>query len=414
VSDEPTPEAQRRGRAFRPFPAWAGLATRAVHAGNLRDRNAGAIVSPIYQTSTFQYPAPYSEARDGGTVHLYSRNDNPTVEGAAEVLRDLEGAEAASLFASGMGAIASTVLSLVRPGDELVALTDLYGGTTDLLAQYVRPMGVTVRELSDAEARSPEAHLTRATRLVLLETPTNPCLRVHDLTRWAKAADAVGAVLAVDNTFATPINQRPLDHGADLVLYSATKYLGGHADLLGGAVLGPRRLVGRIDPKQVLGAPLDPLAAFLLQRSLRTLPLRVERANENGRVVSAELARHPAVRAVFYPGTSSAEEESIAARQMRGRGGVVTLSLRGGKTAVDRFLRPLEIVQVASSLGGVESLASVPVDTSHRHLDPAGLAVRGIDGSLVRLALGIEDPADLLRDLRGALDATQSPVPQAL
>jgi cystathionine beta-lyase/cystathionine gamma-synthase len=414
VTEERPAERERRARAFRPVPPWAGLATRAVHAGVLRDLNAGSIVPPIYQTSTFQFPAGYSEARDGGTVHLYSRNDNPTVEGAAEILRDLEEAEAATLFGSGMGAIASTVLSLVRPGDEVVALADLYGGTTEFLARFVRPIGVTVRELSDAEARAPEAHLTRATKLVLLETPTNPCLRVHDLGRWSAAADAVGAILAVDNTFATPINQRPLEHGADLVLYSATKYLGGHSDLLGGAVVGPHRLVRRIDPKQVLGAPLDPFAAFLLQRSLRTLPLRMERANENGRKIAAELVHHPAVQTVHYPGTGSPDEEAIATRQMRGRGGVLAVALRGGKVAVERFLHHLSIVQVASSLGGAESLASVPVDTSHRHLGPAALAQRGIDPSLVRLALGIEETADLLRDLREALDATADSPPQPL
>ncbi len=406
MSDDRAPEDRRRERAFRPVPPWAGPATRAVHAGTLRDRNAGSIVPPIYQTSTFQYPAPFSEARDAGEVHLYSRNDNPTVDGAAETLRDLEGAEAAALFGSGMGAIASTVLSLVRPGDELVALTDVYGGTTDLLARFARPFGVKVTELSDLEARSPEAHLPRATRLVLLETPTNPCLRVHDLARWAQAADRVGAILAVDNTFATPINQRPLEHGADLVLYSATKYLGGHSDLLGGAVVGPARLLRRIDPKRVLGTPLDPFAAFLLQRSLRTLPLRVERANESGRVVAEALARHPAVAAVHYPGNGSPEEEAIAARQMRGRGGVLGLVLRGGRAAVERFLHHLTIVQVASSLGGVESLASVPVDTSHRHLRGDELTRRGIDAGLVRLALGLEGTEDLLRDLREALEAT--------
>jgi cystathionine beta-lyase/cystathionine gamma-synthase len=414
TADEPADRGGPGPRKFRPVPSWAGPGTKAVHGGTLRDLNAGSIVPPIYQTSTFQFPAEYSDARAAGTVHLYSRNDNPTVDGPAEVLRELEGAEEVRLFASGMGAIASTVLSLARPGDELVALSDLYGGTTELLAAFLRPYGVAIREVPDGEARRPEALLSPATRLVLLETPTNPCLRVHDVERWARAADAVGALLLVDNTFATPLNQTPLSLGADLVLHSATKYLGGHSDLLAGAVAGPRRLLRRIDPKQVLGAPLDPFAAFLLHRSLRTLPLRVARQNENGREVAAALARHPAVTRVHYPGSASPEEETIAARQMRGRGGVVALSLRGGGEAVGRFLRSLSIVQVASSLGGVESLASVPVDTSHRHLSPSGLAARGIDAGLVRLSLGVEETGDLVRDLRAALDAAAEPVPQAL
>ncbi len=409
----PPPEPDPGRLRHRPLPPWAGPGTKLVHGGRLRDRNAGALVPPIYQTSTFHFPAAFSES-GREAVYLYSRNANPTVEGAEEVLRELEGGESARLFASGMGAIASTALSLLRPGAELVTLADLYGGTTELLRGYLRPYGIRVRELTDAEARAPEEVVSRATRLILLETPTNPCLRVHDIARWAQAADAVGAILAVDSTFATPVNQNPLALGADLVLHSATKYLGGHADLLAGVVVGPERLLRRIDPRRVLGAPLDPFAAFLLQRSLSTLALRVARHNENGRTLAHTLGSHPGVRRVHYPGTAGPEEEAIAARQMRGRGGVLSLSLRGGAEAVERFLGGLSIVQVASSLGGVESLVSVPVQTSHRHLAREDLTARGIDEGLVRIALGIEETDDLLRDLRAALDLATSPAPPAL
>jgi cystathionine beta-lyase/cystathionine gamma-synthase len=411
-STSPNEPPGRRGRAHRPLPTWAGPTTRLLHGGWRPDYNAGAIVFPIYQTSTFHYPSEHTESV--GETYLYSRNANPTVEGPEEVLRQMEGGEAARLFASGMGAIGATVLSLVRPGEEIVALTDLYGGTTDLLHDLRDRFGVRLREIADAESRRPEAVVAPTTRLVVIETPTNPLLRVHDIARWAAAADRVGAVLAVDGTFAPPTNQRPLALGADLVLHSATKYLGGHSDLLGGVVVGPARLLERIDARRAYGASMDPFAAFLLHRSLRTLSLRVDRQNENGRAVAAALANHPAVSAVHYPGRASADQEEIAARQMRGRGGVLSLELRGGAPAVDRFLSRLEIVHVASSFGGVESLASVPVQTSHRHLSAEELALRGIDAGLVRLSLGIEETADLVRDLTQALDAAQPLGPPVL
>ncbi|MCI4373560.1 MAG: aminotransferase class I/II-fold pyridoxal phosphate-dependent enzyme [Thermoplasmata archaeon] len=400
---ETTP--RKRGGSFDPLPEWAGVATRLVHGTRRPELNSGAVVGPIYQTSTFHFPAAHTESAERGGVYLYTRLENPTFEGPAETIRQLEGGEEARLFSSGMGAITATILSLVRSGDEVVALQDLYGGTIDLLSDLLPKFGVRVRFLSAAEAREPEAVVRKGTRLVWLESPTNPTLSVVDLHRWADVADDRGALLAVDNTFATPINQNPLALGADLVVHSATKYLAGHSDVLAGAVVGPEALLRRIDAKGYLGASPDPFAAFLLGRSLKTLSLRVARQNESGRRVADALARHPAVRRVFYPGRNSPEEEEIARRQMRARGGVLSLSLRAGPDAVDPFLRHLRFVHVASSLGSVESLASVPALTSHRHLTTAELAERGIDGSMVRLSLGIEEPADLVRDVTEALDA---------
>ncbi|HTT15662.1 MAG TPA: aminotransferase class I/II-fold pyridoxal phosphate-dependent enzyme [Thermoplasmata archaeon] len=400
---EPPDEAPKGGK-FRPVPEWVGPTTRLVHGARRPDWNAGAVVPPIYQTSTFRFPAERSEARERGRVYLYTRNENPTLDVPAETLRQLEGGESARLFASGMGAISSAVLGLVASGDSVVALRGIYGGTTDLLRQFLPRFGVAVHEIGGTEAREPEAHIARGTRLVVLETPTNPLLQVHDLTRWAGAAHAAGAILLVDNTFATPINQRPIALGADLVVHSATKYLGGHSDLVGGALVGRRELLDRIDPKSSLGAPLDPFAGFLLDRSLKTLALRVARHNENGRRVAAALRDHPAVARVHYPGLGSPQEEAIARRQMTGRGGVVAVSLRGGAPAVERFLDRLRLVEIAASLGGVESLVSVPGLTSHRGLSADERAALGIDDGLVRLALGIEEPEDLLRDLQEALD----------
>jgi cystathionine beta-lyase/cystathionine gamma-synthase len=386
-------------------PPWAGTTTRLVHGARRPDWNAGAVVPPIYQTSTFHFPADHSEGAERGGTYLYSRLENPTVEVAAELIRQLEGGEAVRLFGSGMGAITATVLSLVQPGDEVVAAGGLYGGTTDLVTELLPRFGVRVRALSDAAARSPESLLGPESRLVILESPTNPLLHVHDIERWSATCDRAGAMLLVDNTFATPINQTPLALGADLVVHSATKYLGGHSDLLAGALVGPQRLVGRVDAKGYFGAPLDPFAAYLLGRSLKTLALRVARQNENGARVAASVQSHRAVARVHYPGRASAEEESIAARQMRGRGGVVSLSLNGGAEAVDRFLRHLRFVHTAASLGGVESLASVPRATSHRHGRAEELRAAGIDDGLVRLSFGIEDPDDLVRDVTEALDA---------
>jgi cystathionine beta-lyase/cystathionine gamma-synthase len=406
---------RRRGGAdkFREIPEWVGPTTRILHGAHRPDWNAGAVVAPIYQTSTFHFPDEFSESADRGGTYLYTRNENPTIEVATEMARQLERAEAARLFASGMGAIAATVQSLVAPGDEVLQAGLVYGGTTDLLNDLLPRFGVKRRMLSDDEAQVPESAVRPETRLVILESPTNPTLRVHDIARWAAAADRAGALLLVDNTFATPVNQRPLDLGADLVVESATKYLGGHSDLMAGLLAGPAGLVHRVDPLACYGATPDPFATFLLCRSLKTLPLRVARQNENGARVAAAAATHPAVRRVHYPGTASDEDEAIAARQMKGRGGVLSLTLNGGGPAVDQFLRGLRFAHVASSLGSVETLVSVPLKTSHRRLSRESLRAAGIDAGMVRLSLGIEEPDDLVRDITEALDAVEGPPPSA-
>ncbi|HKN07769.1 MAG TPA: aminotransferase class I/II-fold pyridoxal phosphate-dependent enzyme [Thermoplasmata archaeon] len=403
-SESQDPGLKPRPR-FDPLPEWVGTSTRLVHGARRPEYNAGAVVPPIYQTSTYHFPASFSEAADRGGVYLYSRLANPTVEIPTEILRQLEGGEAARLFGSGMGAFTSLLLSLLKSGDEVVALDVLYGGTLAILTDLLPQFGVSVRFVSDREAREPEALLTERTRIAWLESPTNPLLNVHDLARWGKACDSRGTILVVDNTFASPINQNPLALGADLVVHSATKYLGGHSDLVAGAIVGPTDLLSRIDAKGDIGASLDPFAAFLLGRSLKTLALRIARHNENGRKVAEALATHPLVRRVYYPGRASAEEEAIASRQMQGRGGMVTVSLVGGAEVAERFLRRLRFVHSAASLGGVESLASVPAITSHRHLSAEERARRGIDDGLVRLSLGIEDPEDLVRDMTEALDS---------
>ena len=404
TGEAPSPSGPVHRRRFDPLPEWVGPSTRLVHGARRPELGAGAVVPPIYQTSTFHWPASHSEAAERSEAYEYTRTDNPTLEVPAEIVRQLEGGQASRLFGSGMGAITATVLSLLRTGEEVVSLESLYGGTTDLLTDLLPRYGVRVREVPDAGAREPERHVVAGARLVVLESPTNPTLRVHDIRRWADAAHGVGAPLLVDNTFATPINQNPLALGADLVVHSATKYLGGHADLLAGVVVGSEDLVGRIDAKGYLGSAVDPFAAFLLARGLRTLALRVARQNENGLRVAQSIQGHRAVARVHYPGWADEREEAIARRQMRGRGGMVSISLKAGAAAVEPFLRHLRFVHVAPSLGGVESLASVPRQSSHQHLDSVQLASRGIDDGLVRLSCGIEDPDDLVRDITEALD----------
>ena len=391
---------------FEPLPEWVGPATRLVHADRRAERNAGAVAFPIYQTSTFHFPAEYSEARDGGSVHMYTRHSNPTLDNASAIVAALEGTDGARVFGSGMGALSSVFFTFLRPGDEVVALEDLYGGTLDLLRELLPRYGVTVRWVPWAEATDPGSVVTPRTRLVMVESPTNPLLHVLDLAEWAGAADRVGALLVVDNTFATPINQRPAALGADLVVHSATKYLGGHGDLLAGVVAGPAELLERIDrTHRMLGSVLDPFAGFLLTRGLRTLELRVARQSASGRSVAEALRGHPRVSRVYYPGDGSPQEEEIASRQMAGRGGMVSIVVDGGVDAAHRFLRHLRLVHVATSLGGVESLACIPGETSHRSLSPEELEKRGLDPALVRLSLGVEDPEDLLRDITEALDA---------
>ena len=400
--DPPVPAPRKR---FEPLPEWVGPSTRAVHSGRRDDLNAGAVAFPIYETSTYRYPAEYSEARHQGDVHLYTRLDNPTQEVAAELLRSLEGAEAARVFGSGMGAMSSTLLTFLSPGDEVVALEDLYGGTLDLLRGLLPRFGVQVRFVSHAEASRPENCVSPRTRVVLLESPTNPLLRVHDLRRWAEAAARIGALTVVDNTVATPLNQSPLACGIDVVVHSASKALGGHSDLIAGAVAGKADHLARIErTHSVLGSPLDPFAAFLLTRGMKTLALRVERQCENGRKVFAAVRGHPKVRTAHYPGADDAASEAIARKQMRGRSGLVAFELAGGAEAARRFLHGLRLVEVASSFGGVESLVSVPSETSHRGLTPAEAESRGIRPGLVRLSCGIEESDDILRDVTSALD----------
>ncbi|MCI4342236.1 MAG: aminotransferase class I/II-fold pyridoxal phosphate-dependent enzyme [Thermoplasmata archaeon] len=398
-------EAVPSPRPFRPLPPWAqGPATIALHGARRPERNAGAVVHPIYQTSTFRFPGPYSELGIEGPPYLYTRHDNPTQEVAAETVRLLEGGESARVYGSGMGAISAALLGLLSPGEELVAMENLYGGTVGLCSGLLRRLGIAVRWVSPHEEAEPELVLSDRTRVVFLESPSNPLLQVHDIAQWAAAADARGALTIVDNTLATPVNQHPIELGADVVVHSGTKYLGGHSDLMAGALVAPRSIMDRIHATDIgLGSVLDPFAAFLLARGMKTLPLRVERQNRSAAWLVEQLVAIPEVERVWYPGRASPEEEALAARQMGGRSGVLAFVLRGGLAAARRTLARLECVHVASSFGGVESLVSLPEETSHVGLSEAERRECGMPSGMLRLSVGLEEPEVLLSDLRQAI-----------
>jgi cystathionine beta-lyase/cystathionine gamma-synthase len=368
---------------------------------------SGSLAPPIAQTSTFAFASSAEMRRylDGDPgLYLYTRYANPTLRELEETLAALEGAEAGIVLASGMAAMSTAVLSLVRAGDEVLASASLYGGTIKLLSELLARLSVSARFVPPADLARVDQLAGDTSRLLILESPTNPTLDVVDLQAVCEAAHARGLAVVVDNTFATPIVQRPLALGADLVMHSLTKALAGHSDLIGGALVGSRaRADAARATMKMLGGCLDPHAAFLALRGLRTLHLRVERQCRNALALARHFEGHAALVRVHYPGLESHPDHAIARRQMAAFGGIVSFELRGGLEAAERFYDRLQLVARAASLGGVESLASLPVHTSHHGLDLAALRTAGIEPGLVRLSIGVEDEADLVADLEQAL-----------
>ena len=337
--------------------------------------------------------------------HIYGRNTNPTVAAFEEKVRNLEAAEAATSFASGMGAISNTLFTLLSPGDRVVSIKDTYGGTNKLFIEFLPRFGIEVALCDTSDHAAIEAQIGQGCKAVYLESPTNPTVKVVDLGRLAAVAHRHGAVVIVDNTLATPINQQPLRFGADLVIHSATKFLGGHADALGGVVCGSADLVAKIYHfREITGACLDPMAAYLLLRGMKTLHLRIERQNESALKIARFLESHPGVEKVFYPGLESHEHHEIARRQMRGFGGVLSFAVRGGFNAVKSFLPRLRYAHLAANLGAVETVAGPPSTTSHVESSREERAAAGIPEALIRYSVGIEDAEDLIADLQQALD----------
>jgi cystathionine gamma-synthase len=388
-------------------PSDLSPATLTVRAGEDAARAHGATQVPIVYSAAFGYPdvETWVDAALGRIPgHIYSRNTNPTAAAFEEKVRILEGAEAATSFSTGMAAISNTLFALLEPGDRVVSVKDTYGGTNQMFVDFLPRIGVRVTLCETTDFEQIEAAIAEGCRLVYLESPTNPTLKVMDIVRLAAAAHEVGAIVVADNTFATPINQNPLALGTDLVLHSATKFLGGHADALGGVLCGPAELIAKVyHYREITGASLDPMAAYLLVRSLKTLALRVRQQNENALRVARWLEEQPAVAAVNYPGLEAHLHHDVAARQMRGYGGMLSFSMQGGFEAVKRVLPRLRLAHLAANLGAVETLAGVPATTSHVECTAEERAAMGIPEGLVRYSVGIEDAGDLIADLEQAL-----------
>lgn len=339
--------------------------------------------------------------------HIYGRNTNPTVAVFEEKLRILENAPAATSFSTGMAAISNTLFTLLKPGDRVVSVKDTYGGTNKIFIEFLPRINVDVALCDTTDHEAIEAEIAKGCTVLYLESPTNPTLKVVDLERLAKAGHDAGATVVVDNTFATPINSNPLTLGADIVLHSATKFLGGHADALGGIICGDKELVERIyHYREINGATLHPMAAYLLLRGMKTLHLRIRQQNENAMKVARYLQSHDFVREVFYPGLESHENHEIAKKQMRGFGGVLSFTLQGGFDTVQTFLPRLRYAHAAANLGAVETVVGPPATTSHVESTSEERAAMGIPESLIRYSVGIEDSEDLIADLEQALEAT--------
>ncbi|WP_372985133.1 trans-sulfuration enzyme family protein [Marinobacter sp.] len=383
-----------------------GPATGIIHNRHHRD-SFGSPYSPVYNTTTYQFENTEAlldviEGRAPG--QLYTRwGTNPSIEELEQGLARLENAEAALAFASGMAAISATLLAHGRKG--IVCVGDLYGGTQELLVSHCQALGIPVHFLFKEEVGQLANALDEPGKLVYFETPANPNLAILDIAALARIAHEHGALVAVDNTFASPINQQPLELGADLVLHSATKYLGGHSDLTAGALMTSAELAAAVVPwRKNLGQLLAPETAALLSRSLRTLPVRIRQHNENAMAVAQAMAQHPKVRRVLYPGLPGFADHELAARQMKGFGGMVTIEVDGDRAASTAVADNLRLFLLATSLGGVESLVSQPCATSHHGLSQEERLKRGITDGMLRLSIGLEDSADLIADLNQALD----------
>jgi cystathionine gamma-synthase len=387
-------------------------ATKAVWAGEERYLVEGATQVPIVQSIPFGYEdldewtrVALGE-REG---HIYSRNTNPTTHAFEEKVRALEGAEASTSFATGMAAVSNTLLEFLQPGSRVVSVKDTYGGTNKVFLEFLPRAGVNVKLCDTTDHDAVAEEVATGCDLLYLETPTNPTLKLVDIQRLAEVGHGAGAIVVVDGTFATPINQSPLSLGADLVLHSASKYLGGHSDALGGVLCGSDELVKRVyHYREINGAALDPFAAYLLLRGLKTLELRVARHNENAMQVARFLEEHPGVERVFYPGLESHPQHELARKQMRGFGGMLSFSLRGGYEAVREFLPRLQFAHRAANLGAVETTVGPPATTSHVESSANEREEMGIPESLVRYSTGIEHPDDLISDLENALATTHA------
>jgi cystathionine gamma-synthase len=391
------------------------LSTRAVHAGEAHNKPYHALTTPIVQTSTFTF-ADTADLVDFMDAHLwgdekerteYGRYGNPTLAAVERKLADLDSGEEALLFSSGMAAVTITLLTLLSSGTHVVMTDDCYRRTRQFITQFLNRYEVEATQVPVGDYEALEAAIQPNTRMILSESPTNPYLRVVDVPRLVEIACRHGLKTVIDSTFATPINQRPLEFGVDLVIHSATKYLGGHNDLLAGAAIGSEYMMAGLRETQgMIGAISDPNTAYLLLRGLKTLDLRVTRQNETGLKVARFMEEHPAIRRVYYPGLPSHPDYAVAREQMSGFGGVISFELDADLETTARFIDALQIPYIGPSLGGVESLVGQVALVSYYELSSEERAAIGISETLVRLAVGIENADDIIADLARALDKT--------
>jgi cystathionine gamma-lyase len=381
------------------------FSTKTIHAGQPSEPETGSLIAPIFQTSTYEQETP---GQDKG--FNYSRTNNPTRQRLEAVLAELEGVEHAAVFASGLAAENAVLQAYLRPGDEIVIPIDVYGGTYRILNAVFQPIGVVVKQFDIADRAALEAAFTTRTRLVWIETPTNPRLLVYDIEAICKLAHARGALVVVDNTFATPYFQQPFELGADIVVHSVTKYLGGHSDLIQGAALAKDAAV--FEPIKFLqnatGAVPSPFDCWLTLRGLKTLELRMQRHEENAIAIANALAGHPHVSRVYFPGLADHPGHEIARRQMSGFGGMVSFELNGTAEEVAAFASSRRYFTLGESLGGVKALLCHPATMTHASIPSEARAELGLSDTLIRLSPGCENPEDLVEDLTEGLAQVES------
>jgi cystathionine beta-lyase/cystathionine gamma-synthase len=383
-------------------------ATKIIHAGETIDTGATpSITTPIYETSTFVFDSvadvvKYQEGKLNG--YLYSRYENPTVVAVEQKVAAIDGAEMSLLFSSGMAATSTAMFTLLKSGDEVVCSAAIYGGTFHLIEDLLAKVGITHRFVSLGDLANPASVIGPQTKIVWFESPINPTLRCVDVRAVAAACRKAGVISAIDNTFASPINQPVLAMGIDLSMQSCTKYLNGHSDVTGGALSGSAALLAPIGKmRRLLGGVMDPQPAFALGRGMKTMPLRVAQHNRNALTVAQFLEGHPTIERVFYPGLASHPDHAIAARQMSGFGGMVTVDVKGGKDGAFRTFDNLKVIKRAASLGGVETICSLPILTSQYGLTDDELVKAGVSKGMIRISVGLEDSADVIDDLDQAL-----------
>lgn len=390
----------------------AKMGTKAVWAGEKDYLVHGATQVPVVLSVAYGYDDMdewYDVAIGKKKGHIYGRNTNPTVQAFEDKIKILEGAEAATSFSTGMAAISNTLSTFLVPGDRIVSIKDTYGGTNKIFTEFLPRQEIEVALCETGNHEQIEREVEKGCKILYLETPTNPTVKITDIERMAKAGKAAGALVIVDNTFATPINQNPLSLGVDLVIHSATKFLGGHADALGGVVCGSEELVEKIYHfREINGATMDPMAAYLILRGMKTLHLRVRQQCESAMTLAKYLQTKEMVEAVYYPGLETHPHHDIAKKQMKDFGGMLSFAVKGGVDTVRDLLPKLQYANRAANLGAVETTVGPARTTSHVECTPEERAAVGIPEGLIRISCGIEEIEDIIADFEQAFNHVES------